>query len=85
MDDALRMKIEKRAYEFYLARGNKPGNHQDDWIKAEKAVLTEEAAKKRVETPVQKKAEPVIEKKPAAPAPAAKKPAPPITNNNRKK
>jgi hypothetical protein len=27
--------IAARAFELYLARGNEPGNHETDWLKAE--------------------------------------------------
>lgn len=33
--------IEKRAYEFYLARGCEPGKELDDWLDAEAALKLE--------------------------------------------
>jgi hypothetical protein len=34
--------IEKRAYEFYLARGCEPGREMEDWVVAEKELALEE-------------------------------------------
>jgi len=34
--------IEKRAYEFYLARGCEPGREMEDWVAAEKELALEE-------------------------------------------
>jgi len=32
--------IRRRAYELYVERGSTPGNQQEDWIAAEREVLT---------------------------------------------
>jgi ribosomal protein L12E/L44/L45/RPP1/RPP2 len=39
MDHAARVKIEKRAYELFMARGGLHGYHFEDWVKAEKEVM----------------------------------------------
>ncbi len=33
--------IEKRAYEFYLARGCEPGMDLEDWLAAERELINE--------------------------------------------
>jgi len=38
--DGLNGKIQQRAYGIYRERGNKPGNALQDWLKAEKEVLS---------------------------------------------
>ncbi len=40
-------RIQKQAYEFYLERGCQHGNDQEDWIKAEDAVLAQLKKRKR--------------------------------------
>lgn len=35
--------IERRAYEFYLARNCRPGRDLDDWLDAEKDLIFENA------------------------------------------
>jgi hypothetical protein len=42
----LKNKIAKRAYEIFLHRGAQPGQHFDDWVKAEKEVMAEIAREK---------------------------------------
>lgn len=37
-DAPTHQRIEKRAYELYLARGGQPGNEQDDWLRAEREL-----------------------------------------------
>ena len=69
----IRSKIEKRAYELFLARGARHGYHMQDWQQAEKEVLAEveaqqKATKKEEQKPVSK-AEPktAAPQKPAEP------------------
>ena len=38
MKEPSREQIAQRAYEFYLARGCKPGMDMDDWLAAEKEL-----------------------------------------------
>lgn len=45
MDHAARQKIEQRAYELFVARGGVHGYHLEDWVKAEKEILTGAAPK----------------------------------------
>jgi hypothetical protein len=35
----LQESVKQKAYEFYLKRGGKHGNDQEDWFKAEQEVL----------------------------------------------
>jgi hypothetical protein len=44
--DALKTRIEKKAYEIFLRRGAQDGHHFDDWVKAEKEVMAEMAKEK---------------------------------------
>jgi hypothetical protein len=39
-------RIRRRAYEFYLRRGNQPGSEIDDWLQAEREILSVLAARK---------------------------------------
>ncbi len=39
MSEALRERIEQRAYELYEARGSEPGHELEDWTKAESEIL----------------------------------------------
>lgn len=39
MSDALRERIAKRAYEFYLDRGCRQGCELEDWVDAEREML----------------------------------------------
>ncbi|MGC1646519.1 MAG: DUF2934 domain-containing protein [Candidatus Sulfotelmatobacter sp.] len=39
ISEALRERIEQRAYELYEARGSEPGHELEDWAKAESEVL----------------------------------------------
>jgi hypothetical protein len=66
MNESLKKKIEERAYQLFLKRGGVHGYHVEDWARAEKEVLAEDAAQK-----------PSGSWKPAAQtaAPAAPKPA----------
>ena len=38
---SLKEQIEKKAYEFYIARGRHAGMHLQDWLAAEKEVIFE--------------------------------------------
>ncbi|MDD5066324.1 MAG: DUF2934 domain-containing protein [bacterium] len=40
------LKIAEKAYSYYVARGFKHGKHMDDWLRAEKELMAEEARKK---------------------------------------
>jgi hypothetical protein len=39
MEQTLRQKVEKRAFELFLARGGQHGYHMEDWLKAEHEIL----------------------------------------------
>ncbi len=39
VSEALRERIEQRAYELYEARGSEPGHELEDWTKAEAEIL----------------------------------------------
>ncbi len=39
-------RIRRRAYELYLRRGNQPGSEIDDWLQAEREILSVLAARK---------------------------------------
>jgi hypothetical protein len=43
-DEALKKRIEERAYELFLERGGEHGYHLEDWLKAEKEILAETLA-----------------------------------------
>ena len=45
----LEERIQRRAYELYIQRGNQSGSEQDDWMQAEEEIrrAEEEAAAKR--------------------------------------
>lgn len=51
MDENTKNRIEKRAYELFVARGGQDGYHMEDWLKAEGEILkaegTADAAPKR--------------------------------------
>ncbi len=67
MNEALRKKIENRAYQLFLKRGGVHGNAHEDWAKAEKEILAEEAAKKPSSAPAPSSpsgAKPIQAKKP---------------------
>ena len=36
-------RIRRRAYELYVQRGNQSGSDLDDWLKAEREILQDEA------------------------------------------
>lgn len=38
-DENVRKQIELKAYHFYLERGQTGGQHHEDWLRAEQAVL----------------------------------------------
>jgi hypothetical protein len=38
LNEPAREKIERRAYELYLARGEVNGHDQDDWLRAEREL-----------------------------------------------
>lgn len=46
MNEALKKKIEVRAYQLFLKRGGVHGYAMEDWARAEKEILAEEAAAK---------------------------------------
>ena len=73
--DSMREKIEKRAYEFYLARGGQPGNHEEDWARAEAEIKAEMAAKEK-QAKSKEQAAPKQEAPKAAPKQEAPKAAP---------
>jgi hypothetical protein len=50
MDHAASQKIEKRAYELFVARGGVHGYHFEDWLRAEKEVLGGAAPKAAANT-----------------------------------
>jgi len=66
MNDAMKKKIEQRAYEIYLKRGKAPGDAKSDWEKAEREILAEVNSSKQ--SPVVK--EPAAAKPATAPKPA---------------
>ena len=39
-------RIQRRAYELYVLRGNQPGSEIDDWLQAEEDILSVLAARK---------------------------------------
>jgi hypothetical protein len=51
MDHATQQKIEKRAYELFLARGGVHGYHFEDWTKAEKEIMGASAPKQAAPAP----------------------------------
>ena len=68
MNDAMKKKIEQRAYEIYLKRGKAPGDAKSDWEKAEREILAEVNSSKQ--PPVVK--EPAAAKPVTVPAPTLK-------------
>lgn len=46
MDEMLKEKIAKRAYELFLARGGQHGYHLEDWLQAEKEIMQQIGIKK---------------------------------------
>jgi len=61
MQDSLKEKIEKRAYELFLKRGGIHGYAMQDWAQAEKELSAAAKAPKKAEA----KPAPVPEPKPA--------------------
>ena len=61
----IRSKIEKRAYELFLARGALHGYHMQDWEQAEKEVMAEINAQQKTQKKAEPepKAEPKVEQK----------------------
>ncbi|NLP02246.1 MAG: DUF2934 domain-containing protein [Fibrobacter sp.] len=61
----IRSKIEKRAYELFLARGARHGYHMQDWEQAEKEVMAEINAQQKTQKKAEPepKAEPKVEQK----------------------
>ncbi len=51
MEQTLRQKVEKRAFELFLARGGQHGYHMQDWLKAEQDILGSGQPKKAAEKP----------------------------------
>lgn len=45
-DEETLKRIEKKAYELYVARGRKPGYHLEDWQEAQRWVAKEKKFKK---------------------------------------
>lgn len=39
-DQALRARIAERAYELYIMRGHREGRALDDWLEAEREILS---------------------------------------------
>jgi hypothetical protein len=39
-------RIRRRAYELHVRRGNQPGSETDDWLQAEREILSVLAARK---------------------------------------
>jgi hypothetical protein len=72
MQDSIKEKIEKRAYELFLKRGGVHGYAQQDWIQAEKEITGKKVESKAPAAPV----------KPVA---AAQKPAQKSYGKNDKK
>lgn len=66
MQDSIKEKIEKRAYQLFLKRGGVHGYAMEDWAQAEKEIAAEQKAVKKVET------------KPSAPVTPVKPPAAPM-------
>lgn len=71
MQDSVKEKIEKRAYELFLKRGGVHGYAHEDWTQAEKEVNASLKAGKKIEI---KPSAPAAPSKPSA-APAPVKPA----------
>jgi hypothetical protein len=64
MNESVRKKIEERAYQLFLKRGGAHGHSAEDWNKAEKEVLAEEAANKPSGTwssPVESRAQSAVQ------------------------
>ncbi len=51
MNESLRKRIESRAYQLFLKRGGAHGYHREDWARAEKEILAEEAGVKPASAP----------------------------------
>jgi predicted dinucleotide-utilizing enzyme len=47
-DDALRQRIAEKAYELYQQRGHAHGSDLDDWLEAERQVLSEAASQTKM-------------------------------------
>lgn len=82
MQDSIKEKIEKRAYELFLKRGGVHGYAHEDWTQAEKEVNVSPKAGKKIEitpsapaAPSKPSAAPAPVKTAAAPQKAAQKPA----------
>ena len=72
--DSAQDRIARRAYDLFVARGGQHGYHIEDWLKAEKEILSEKAtpASMKKKTPVKKAAKTTVKSKAA---PVAKKKA----------
>ena len=72
MDSAKEM-IEKRAYHLFLKRGGIHGYAMQDWMQAEKEIISELSAKKKAEAkqPAVAPAQPAQTAKPKAASPRA--------------
>lgn len=57
--DSVQDRIARRAYDLFVARGGQHGYHIEDWLKAEKETLAENA------TPAPKKNKAAVKKTPA--------------------
>jgi len=51
MEQTLKQKVAKRAFELFLARGGQHGYHMEDWLKAEREILGNGAPVKKAEKP----------------------------------
>lgn len=89
MQDSIKEKIEKRAYELFLKRGGVHGYAHEDWAQAETEVNASHKAGKKIEI---KQSAPAAPSKPsAAPAPVKTVAAPqksaqkPASKNDKKR
>ena len=71
--ESLQVKIAKRAYELFQARGGQHGYHIDDWLQAEKEIVTATAAHVRQTKPTLKATPAVGKAMPAASSTLRKK------------
>ena len=74
--DSVQDRIARRAYDLFVARGGEHGYHIEDWLRAEKEIISEKATpapktkkapvKKAAKTAAKSNAAPVAKKKAAA-------------------
>ena len=72
MEPSVKELIEKRAYHLFLKRGGIHGYSMQDWVQAEKEIMSELAAQKKAEVKQQPPKAPAA---PVSAAPVAPKPA----------